>query len=375
MGQKLMGVGILLLALLGLGVWKMMASDGSTSGPSTLQSAKEQILGKAVEQVQIQGPIGGEKAGLLENPRVKEILKDKYGLTVVWKKMGSVEMGAADLSAADFAFPSNDFAVDLIKRRNAGRVVKEETVFNSPIVYFTWDTVLAALERGGISKADASGVHYVSPALIEAAKDRKKWSDLGISELFGPVAIATTDPEKSSSGNLFAGLALALGAEGDFADTAKTRAEFDRVAPLFRQGYMEDSSKDIFSQWIRMREAMPIVAGYEAQIIEFARANPEIWKKIAAKARVAYPKPTLWSSHAVVAFTKSGARLIEALSDPEIQRIAWEEHGFRSGFGGDVSAKGVGVQGIAPSVPSVAQMPPADVMESFLSHLESLSSR
>ncbi|MBK8022992.1 MAG: hypothetical protein IPK19_16605 [Chloroflexi bacterium] len=47
---------------------------------------------------------------------------------------------------------------------------------------------------------------------------------------------------------------------------------------------------------------------------------------------IIHPTPTVWSSHPLIARTAAGKQLLAALKDEELQRIAWEQHGFRSGL-------------------------------------------
>ena len=57
-----------------------------------------------------------------------------------------------------------------------------------------------------------------------------------------------------------------------------------------------------------------------------------------------YPTPTVWSSHIYIALDEAGEAGIDALMDEEIQRLAWENHGFRtevSGTGADEDHFGV----------------------------------
>ena len=44
-----------------------------------------------------------------------------------------------------------------------------------------------------------------------------------------------------------------------------------------------------------------------------------------------YPTPTVWSSHVYIALDEAGTAGIDALLDEDIQRLAWEKHGFRTG--------------------------------------------
>ena len=72
---------------------------------------------------------------------------------------------------------------------------------------------------------------------------------------------------------------------------------------------------------------------------------------------ILYPSPTSWNSHCFAAFTENGKKLLEAYNDEEIQRIAWEKYGFRTGITGgtyDVSKVGLGIpQSLSSTVPSL----------------------
>ena len=86
--------------------------------------------------------------------------------------------------------------------------------------------------------------------------------------------------------------------------------------------------------------------------------------------RTLYPVPTVWSSHPIIALNDRGKALIEAMKDDDLQRIAWEQQGFRSGLMGvqnDPSA--LPVVGIPQSIDAVIPMPSADVMESIINAL------
>jgi len=75
----------------------------------------------------------------------------------------------------------------------------------------------------------------------------------------------------------------------------------------------------------------------------------------------------VWASHPFIARTANGKRLMEALRDPEIQKIAWDMHGFRSGLPGVQSnPKDAPIAGIPEHIDSVVDMPAPAVMEAIL---------
>ena len=80
--------------------------------------------------------------------------------------------------------------------------------------------------------------------------------------------------------------------------------------------------------------------------------------------------PTVWSSHPFIARTSDGKRLLEALKDPEIQEIAWTQHGFRSGLGATSDPSAVGIASIPQDITAVVDMPSPAVMELILETLK-----
>ena len=83
-----------------------------------------------------------------------------------------------------------------------------------------------------------------------------------------------------------------------------------------------------------------------------------------------YPTPTVWSSHIYIALDEAGEAGIDALMDEEIQRLAWENHGFRtevSGTGADEDH--FGVPHLAAEITQVAAMPSYAAMEKIIGAL------
>ena len=80
---------------------------------------------------EINGYVGGEKIGLLEDEEVQDILRDRYKLVIDYAKAGSIDMITADATGRDFLFPSNQTALELYKQVN-GDPVKSEIILNTP---------------------------------------------------------------------------------------------------------------------------------------------------------------------------------------------------------------------------------------------------
>lgn len=134
---------------------------------------------------------------------------------------------------------------------------------------------------------------------------------------------------------------------------------------------MESSSSDLFDQFLKTgMGAKPLIAGYESQLLEFAVENPDTWEQIKEDIVMMYPTPTVWSSHVYIALDEAGTAGIDALLDEEIQRLAWEKHGFRTGVYDTPADIGhFGVSGIAAEITQVAPMPDANTMDRIIKAL------
>lgn len=323
--------------------------------------------------VTLKGFIGGEKEGILEDARVKDILKKRYGLKLDYSKAGSIDM-VKNANGSDFLFPSSQIALEIYKESQGNQLVKSEPIFNSPLVIYSWDSVTDALIKQGIVQ-EKNGVYYITDftKLIHWTIEGKKWSEVGLNDLYGSLKIISTDPAKSNSGNMFYALLANMLNNGDVVDINTIENVIPKLKSLYNQlGYLEDSSSKLFEAYLTkgVGEA-PMIAGYENQIIEFASQNPEQWGNVKGKIRILYPVPTIWSSHILIAVKPQSAELIKALADKDIQKIAWESHGFRSGVAGVINnSKALQVSGITDNTDMVISMPRAEVVERLLQGLQ-----
>jgi len=328
----------------------------------------------AVTEIKLKGIVGSEKSGFLENEKVKKILKDKYGITLDYTRAGSIEMVSSPVKDdIDFLWPSSQVALEIFKSTQAPKLVKSDLIFNSPIVIYSWDIVVNALVDKGIVTKE-NGIYYITnmPALIDYIRKGKKWSEIGLPDLYGRVNIITTDPTTSNSGNMYAGLVSNI-INGDVVDNDKA---LDTLLPVLRdifnaQGFQQTSSGFLFEQFLKTGVGQyPMIAGYENQIIEFSILHKDFWPQISNKIKILYPVPTVWSEHPLLALNKKATALIDALEDPEIQKIAWEEHGFRTGLVGvQNDPKILQVMGIAETIKQTVPMPKAAIMEKIINNI------
>ena len=163
------------------------------------------VFGAGQRVTEIHGYVGGEKVGLLEDEEVADILRDRYGLSIDYAKAGSIDMVTEDTSGQDFLFPSNQTALELYEQTH-GSPVRSEIILNTPIVLYTRSAVAEALLNAGLASR-TNGIYYVDmAALAGEIESGTSWADIGLPQLYGSVTVATTDPTKSNSGNMFAGL-------------------------------------------------------------------------------------------------------------------------------------------------------------------------
>ena len=54
------------------------------------------------------------------------------------------------------------------------------------------------------------------------------------------------------------------------------------------------------------------------------------------------------------------------MQDEEIQKIAWEKHGFRTGVNGTINTEIEGFYGIPKNINAVIQMPNPDTMQKIM---------
>ena len=328
------------------------------------------MMGGGQPTVELKGYVGGEKIGLLEDPEVQEILERDYHVVLDYAKAGSLDMVTADHTGRDFLFPSSQNALEYYEQV-CGSPVQSEIVFNTPIVLYTHRPILEALLDCGMVTQRDNCYYMDMQALVSAIESGTKWADLGLPELYGTVAVNTTDPVRSNSGNMFAGL-LANVLCGGVADEGSVDQILPRLQSIFEKlGYMESSSSDLFDQFLKTgMGAKPMIAAYENQLLEFAVENPDDWAQLKDDIVMIYPTPTVWSSHIYIAMDEAGSAGIDALMDPEVQRLAWEKHGFRTDVSGtDSDQEQFGVPELASSITQVASMPSYRTMEKIIDAL------
>ena len=339
---------------------------------------------------------GGGKEDFLADKKVKKILEKKYKLNVVYDTWSNgktikepliretVNLGnqgivskinngekftihSNGVSTYDALFTSDQRFYDYYKlqpNKEEGEsdrytVLDGGLTLNTPIVIYSWKEVVDALIKENIV-TNKENVYYITDMnkLIEYILQGKKWSDIGLGNLYGTINIASTDPVSSSPGATYYGLLLSILSGGQV-----TNENISNNLPKLKEfyiksGYMNNTPADLFERYLKTgMGGEPMIVDYEKSMIDFANSSPDAFNQVKDDIRVLYPTPTIWNSHCFTVFTDKGAKLYKALEDKEIGQIAWESYGFRTGVTGgnyDVSSIGLGVpQSITSTVTSL----------------------
>ncbi len=328
---------------------------------------------------------GGGKEDFLADEEVTKILRKKYKLNVVFDTWSNgktitkplireaVNLGdesiinritngeeftinSPGVSKYDALFTSDQRFYDYYKlqpKKDAGEserytVLNGGLTLNTPIVIYSWGKVVDALINEKIV-TEKDGVYFITDMnkLMNYILNGKKWSDIGLTELYGNINIASTDPVTSSPGATYYGLLLSILAGGEVSGK-NIEDNLPKLKSFYiKSGYMNNTPADLFERYLKTgMGGEPMIVDYEKSIIDFSNSNPAGFKSIKDEIRILYPAPTIWNSHCLATFTENGNKLYEAFNDPEIGQIAWSKYGFRTGITGgtyDVSTIGIGV--------------------------------
>ena len=341
---------------------------------------------------------GGGKEDFIADPEVNEILRKKYKLEVVYDSWSngktvvqpliresvgfgnqdiidklsngdtSITVNSSGVSKYDALFTSDQRFYDYYKLypdKSAGesdryQVLEGGLTLNTPIVIYSWKEVADKLIEQGIVTKEDSGVYYITDMnkLINYILEGKKWSDIGLTDLYGNINIASTDPVSSSPGATYYGLLLSILGNGQIQEEGLNENLSKLLTFYQKSGYMNNTPADLFERYLKTgMGGEPMIVDYEKSLIDFANSNPNGFNQVKDDIVVLYPKPTIWNSHCFAAFTDNGKKLYKALQDEKIQQIAWSKYGFRTGITGgnyDVSDFGLDIpQKISSTVTSL----------------------
>lgn len=208
--------------------------------------------------------------------------------------------------------------------------------------------------------------------LLTYILEGKKWSEIGLNMLYGSVNIASTDPVTSSPGATYYGLLLSIMCGGNVTETSM-QENLPKLKEFYeKSGYMNNTPADLFDKYLKTgMGGEPMIVDYEKSIVEFANSNPDGFNQVKDNIRILYPTPTIWNSHCIATFTENGNKYNDAFEDQEIQQIAWEKYGFRTGVtGGNYDVSKLGIEGVPQSITSTVSSLKMSMYENLISYLK-----
>jgi len=315
--------------------------------------------------------------GCLKDPKVTKILLDDYHLQLAPEKEGSVEMVQEPTAGYDAIWPASEYCKQIFEdraRRSGVTDYKSADIFSSPLVVMSWSLITDALQRRHVVR-DQGGILYIADmqALVKLIEDRARWKDVDstLGMIYGTVNVKSTDPSRSNSGSMFMGLLVNLMNGGEPCPPDQIAKFLPRLKAIStRMGLKESSSGDIFQHFMSQGVgAYPMMVVYENQFLEALALGQQ---GVVDQVRILYPQPTVWASHPFIALTGNGRRLMEALQDARLQRMLWEQHGFRSATAGAMNDPTVfKVRGVPQQIVSAMATPEWEVMQRITEELTS----
>ena len=360
--KQIIGIVIFVLIIVGVIGYKLLSNGG-------------EIVDSNAKTIYV--ATGGGKEDFLADERVNQIFRKKYKVSPVFDSWSngktvklplireSVGLGNGDAtgltirsegaSKYDALFTSDQRFYDyyrLSPNTEAGEadryaVLEGSLTLNTPIVIYSWGPIVDALIKEQIVTKGEDGVYYITDMvkLMNYILEGKKWSDIGLPNLYGTINISSTDPVTSSPGATYYGLLLAILSENHITDE-NLEGNLAKLKEFYlKSGYMNNTPADLFESYLKTgMGGRPMIVDYEKSIIDFANSNPTGFESVKNDIRVLYPSPTIWNSHCLAIFSEDGKLLYKAMDDKEIQDIAFNKYGFRTGVTGgvyDVSSLGL----------------------------------
>ena len=388
------GIGIFIVLIILIIVIKNIGDSGN-------------IGGKKLIDVYV--ATGGGKEDFLSDEEVIKILKNKYHINPVFDTWSngktitmplireSVGLGNSNIvnnisngkeysilsdgvSKYDALFTSDQRFYDYYKlapNKETGEadrytVLDGGLTLNTPIVIYSWSKVVDALINEGIV-TNNDGIYYITDMnkLINYILEGKSWSDIGLTDLYGTINIASTDPVSSSPGATYYGLLLSI-LSGGQVTSDNIDANLPKLKEFYiKSGYMNNTPADLFERYLKTgMGGEPMIVDYEKSMIDFANSSPDAFNQVKDEIRVLYPTPTIWNSHCFTVFSENGSKLYKALEDKKIQQIAFEKYGFRTGItGGNYDVSSIGI-GIPKSITSTVTSLKMDVYNQLIDYLK-----
>jgi hypothetical protein len=371
--RQLLGAALLIAAAIVLIAYLVLRDDDPepTPNPGDPTPTQEPAPTEVPEQITVVGYGGRVKAEFFENQEVIDILRNRYGITVDITGMGTLELLCeAPLDGIDFLWAGDQSQIPIYEECRSRSDTYQNPVLISPLVIYSWTDTTNALIEAGVVEVGDDGVYRIDMLRLMALIDSdRSWADLGFENRTGKVLVKSTDPNASTSGQMFAALMANTMNCMEVVNGSSVGATLPGIHTYFEKlGLMPEASAELFRLYLSLGEgSYPLVALLESQIIEAAVENPDSVAQLEDEIRILYPEPTVWLTNPMIELTDAGGLLAQAMLDPDIQRLGWPKQGFRPSVPGvQIDLSVLPIPGIQEDITSVIDTPANAVMDQIL---------
>ncbi|MBF0243044.1 MAG: hypothetical protein HQK64_11300, partial [Desulfamplus sp.] len=147
---------------------------------------------------------------------------------------------------------------------------KSENIFNTPIIFYSWPEITESLIKEKIvEKRDNLSFVIDTKRYLQMVVEGRTWRSIGLDRQNGQMNIYSTDPTRSNSGFLVAGLMAVILNDGNMPDELSLSESLPKIVHIFKkQGFLENSTSYLFDKYLNQGQgAFPIIAAYENLII------------------------------------------------------------------------------------------------------------
>ena len=286
--------------------------------------------------------VSSSATDVLSNNKVRDILKDKYKVSVKETYYSDNELIKKELLTNNkkiyngIIFGDKKY-LDYYKtpanislgEKERDTVKTSYSFLTTPLVIYTWDSILNVLvEKGFVS--EVSGTYYITNMndFLELISGNNKWSDIGLN-IEGNINVETESLKPYNSAAAFYELLLLSISNGDLSENNLNQVLSDFNKIYSKKNFLSSSDSDLFDLFLRLGiNSKPMIAGYESEIIKFSNEYPDVYATLKDKVKILYPASTIMSSYPIATLDDDGA-LVKSFDDKEIQEIILKEYGLR----------------------------------------------
>lgn len=286
--------------------------------------------------------VSSSATDVLSNNKVRDILKDKYKVSVKETYYSDNELIKKELLTNNkkiyngIIFGDKKY-LDYYKtpanislgEKERDTVKTSYSFLTTPLVIYTWDSILNVLVENGIV-SEVSDTYYITNmnAFLELISGNNKWSDIGLN-IEGNINVETESLKPYNSAAAFYELLLLSISNGDLSENNLNQVLSDFNEIYSKKNFLSSSDSDLFDLFLRLGiNSKPMIAGYESEIIKFSNEYPDVYATLKDKVKILYPASTIMSSYPIATLDDDGA-LVKSFDDKEIQEIILKEYGLR----------------------------------------------